>query len=123
MNALENMTFSYELGICLWIEACKRGFYKAWEELYREYQINLYKQLHDELRLIFLYEVFTGLLRSRDATREDYTQKFNKKEQEEIKRIFNEGKRIQKRVTEKSVLRFAAALFFDDADNPYNIDY
>ena len=98
-------------------------YYKAWEELYREYQISVSKQLNDELRLIFLYEVFTGLLRSRDATRENYTQKCNKKEQEEIKRIFNEGKRLQKRVTEKSILRFAAALFFEDADNPYNIDY
>ena len=119
----DGLEFKYELAICLWIEASKRGYYKAWEDLYNEYQMSFSKGLCDELRLIFLYEVFTGLLRSRNATRENYIQKFDEKEQDEIKQIYNEGKRIQKRVREKLVLRFSAALFFDDTDNPYNIDF
>ena len=33
------LEINYDRGICLWIEASKRGYRKAWEELYREYEI------------------------------------------------------------------------------------
>ena len=53
-----SLELNYERGICLWIESSKRGYYTAWEELYKEFDLKLYKELGDELRLFFLYEVY-----------------------------------------------------------------
>lgn len=119
----DGLELNYERAICLWIESNRRGYLKAWDKLYREYEMNTYKDLCDELRLFFLYEVYTGFLRSKDATPQDYLQKFDEKESKNLRRIFKEGRKLQKQVSEKTILRLSAELFWSDEDNPYGIDF
>ena len=117
------LEINYDRGICLWIEASKRGYRKAWEELYREYEIKTYRNLGDELKLFFLFEIFSHFLEYKDLSLEEGLDNIDEQDRLELKKIYNEGKRLQKTVFEKANLRSLTALFWDVDEGPYKIDF
>lgn len=113
----------YSKAICLWIEASKRGYHKAWENLYNEYVINQYHQLNDELKLFFLFEIYSHFLENRDISLEECSKKITEEDMTNLRKIYNEGKRLEKTVSKKAQLRSMTALFWDEEDSPYKIDF
>lgn len=117
------MEINYDRGICLWLEASRRGYRKAWEELYREYEVKTYCKLGDELKLFFLFEIFSRFLEYRDISLEEGLDKIDEQDRLVLKKIYNEGKRLQKNVYEKANLRSLTTLFWDINEGPYKIDF
>ena len=119
----EGLKFNYERAICFWIEASKRGYSIAQEYLYNEYEINEYKKLGDELKLYFLYEVFIHYPKIKGATWDNYAEKLADKETAQLKKIFNEGKKLEKVVSQKALFRSFTHLFWSKEEDPYKIDF
>lgn len=117
------LEINYERAICLWIEATKRGYRKAWENLYREYAINEYRKLGDELKLFFLYEIYSHFLECKDVSLENCPEKLTEEDKINLRKIYNEGKRLEKIVSKKAQLRSMTSLFWADGDGPYKIDF
>lgn len=117
------LEINYDRGICLWIEASKRGYHKAWEELYREYEVKEYRKLGDELKLFFLFEIYSHFLENRDIALAECSDKLDEQDRMVLKKIYNEGKRLEKTVCEKAKMRSMTALFWDINEGPYKIDF
>ncbi len=114
-----NVEKSYERAICLWIEASKKGYYGARDKLMFEYEMKHYKNLSDEMRLFFIYELFVASVKEKGI--DDQNSKIDvsglgEEEQKKIKRLYNEGNKLQKAIYEKAKHDELFKLFSDYFD-------
>ena len=115
---------NYERAVCLWLESSKKGYRKASRQLNEEYDNQFfYKELPDELKMFVLYELFMLYIKDYDNDPKKAMESFNERELKRFKKIFNEGKRLQKTVSEKAFMRNMTKIAWDDKDNPYRIDF
>ena len=74
--------------------------------------------------MFFVYEILMLYLESKNATKENYTEKLNSEEMEEFNKIVKRGKRLEKVVSDRALMRSSAAgLIWDKDENPYKIDF
>jgi len=110
--------------VCLWLEASKKGCRETQEFLKQEYQLGNYKKLNEELQMFLVYEILMLYLESKNATKENYAEQFNGAEMEEFNKIVRRGKRLEKVVSDRALMRSSAAgLIWDKDENPYKIDF
>ena len=111
-------------GICLLLEASRKGHRGAQAYLTWEYQSNHYKVYCEEIQMFLIYEAMMAILASKGATKETYGEKLTEEELAEFNRMENQGKRIEAVVTERAFLRTTTADFFWPKDEePYEIDF
>ena len=115
---------NYGRAICLWLESSKKGYREAENQLNAQYNIQVfYKDLPDELKMFVLSELYMIYLRQFDSDPKNVIQNLDETELKRFKKICNEGKRLQKKVTEKIFMRNMTKIAWDDKDNPYRIDF
>ncbi len=119
----EGLELNYEKTICLWIESSKMGYRKAWESLYIDYITGQYKNLIDELKFFFLYELFIRFPENKGCTWEDFEKHLSEKDIEVLAKIYREGKRLDKIVSKNFRSYSTASLFWDEENNPYKIKF
>lgn len=119
----EGLELDYEKSICLWIESSKRGYRVAWRNLYSNYETGQYKNLNDELKFFFLYELFIHFPEGNGCTWDDCEKHLSKKEIEVLVKIYREGKRLDKIISKNFRSYSTASLFWDEEDNPYKIKF
>ena len=110
---------SYERAIFLWIEASKKGHHESLCKLNLEYEIKRYKNLSDEMRLFFIYELFVASVKEKGIDVQNSKidiSGLGEEEQKKVKRIYNEGKKLQKAIYEKAKHDELFKLFLDYID-------
>ena len=115
---------NYERAICLWLESSKKGYLEASNQLNTQYNIQMfYKGLPDELKMFVLSELYMIYLRKFNGDPKNVLQNLNETEIKRFKKICNEGKRLQKVVSEKTFMRNMTQIAWDEKDNPYRIEF
>ena len=111
-------------GICLMLEASKKGHRGAQCFLSWEYNSDHYKKYCEEIQMFLIYEAMMAVLVNKGATKENYGEKLTEVELVEFNRMKNQGKKIEAVVTERAYLRTTSADFFWPKDEgPYEIDF
>lgn len=111
-------------GICLLLEASKKGHQGAQCFLSWEYSSGHYKKYCEEIQMFLIYEAMMAVLANKGATKENYGEKLTEEELAEFNRMKNQGKKIEAIVTERAYLRTTSADFFWPKDEgPYEIDF
>ena len=122
----EYFEFDYEKGICLWIEASKRGCRAAGARLKTDYEIKMYKQLGDDIKLFFLHEIMMICVREKGLQIKNNVidiSSLDDIEIKELKKINYERKKILKSVSKNYNMRKLTSLFWDYDEGPYKIDF
>ena len=70
-----------------------------------------------------MFEIFSHFLEYKDLSFEEDLDKIDEQDRLTLKKIYNEGKRLQKTVYEKANLRSLTTLFWDVDEGPYKIDF
>lgn len=111
-------------GICLILEASRKGYLCAQRYLFWEYRSGYYKRYCEEIQMFLIYEAMMAFLAEKNATKENYGEKLTEEELVEFNRMKNQGKKIEAVVTERAYLRTTSADFFWPKDEgPYEIDF
>lgn len=115
---------NYESCVCLWIYSIRKGYLAAGGYLYSLFMTGEYEQLCEELQMILLKEVSNWFLKKHNVTLEDYTEKLDKVELENYKKMVKRLEKLQKTLSERLFMRETVGKFFwPDGDSPYDIKY
>ena len=115
---------SYEKAMCLWIASSKMGYCVAHEKLKLEFGSKCSKDIPEELRLLFLNRIFWIFIEEHNIFGENGEAEISKLSEyslKELKKIFNELRRLDKIITQKACLRPMGELCWEDSENPYSI--
>lgn len=116
--------FNYELAICLWLESSKKGYLEASKSLNDDYDNTIaYRWLPEELKLFFLNELYMLYFRNNNNDPAEVVKNLNEQELKRFKGICNEGKKLQKVISERAFMRNTTRLAWNDEENPYKIDF
>ena len=119
MNGLK-FKRSYAKAFHYWIQASRKGYHIAQEELRNDYLSRAngyYNNFPIELKLDFAFEI------QRLHSEGNLYKKFGEKQKKEYDKFCKETKKLEKQVLEKTRLRETASLFWSDEENPYKINF
>lgn len=111
-------------GICLMLEASRKGHRGAQCYLNWEYQSKHYKIYCEEIQMFLVHEAIMCILSNNGATKENYREILDEQELAKINQMKNTGKKIEAIVTERAHLRTTTADFFWlKGEGLYEIDF
>ena len=114
------LEYSYNKAIHYWVMASQLGYLDSQTALLEEYRYGSgYKNLPEELRLQFHYEVTKLVLGENHADEQNIYAKLNEKESEKFRKFCKATKGLEERVAKQQRLQEIGAFFWGDEENPY----
>ena len=111
-------------GICLMLEASRKGYRGAQGFLNWEYCSDHYKNYCEEIQMFIVNEAITWVLVRNGATKENYRELLSECDVIKIDQMKNKGKKLEAVVTERMYLRTTTTnLFWYKGESPYEIDF
>ncbi len=111
-------------GICLILEASRKGYSGAQRYLTWEYRSGHYKRYCEEIQMFLIYEAMMAFLVDRGVTKENCKEKLNESELKELEQMKRKGQKLEVIVTERAFLRTTTSDFLWPKDEgPYEIDF
>ena len=121
MNA-KGLEKSYRKAMYYWLQASGLGYLEAQDKIKQEGYGSEYKNLPEELQLLFLYQIINFILKDNNADEDTVVDKLDIKERERLKKLCNRVKKLEKIVSGKKLLRDTGSLFWSDEENPYKVE-
>ena len=121
MNA-KGLEKSYRKAMYYWLLASELGYLEAQDKIKQEGYGSEYKNLPEELQLLFLYQIINFILKDNNADEDTVVDKLDVKERERLKKLCNRVKKLEKIVSKNKLLRDTGSLFWSDEENPYKVE-
>ena len=114
------LEYSYNKAIHYWVMASQLGYLDSQTALLEEYRYGSdYKNLPEELRLQFHYEVTRLVLRENHADEHSIHTKLNAKDSEKFRKFCKATKVLEEQVAKQQRLQEIGVFFWGDDENPY----
>lgn len=114
----------HELAVCLWLAASKKGYRGVWYQLLAEFRSRRYEKLGEELQMFFLEEMLNRYLELNAVTLENYQERLDKHDTDEVKKMVSKKNKLNKSVSKRAFMRSSVAgLAWDKGEGPYKIDF
>ena len=115
---------SYTKAIYCWLKAWEKGYHLAKEVLKPEYwsgSFKMHEEVPTDVKHAFIGQILHWFMVDRNLTDKNIDDKLDSLEKNEHRKLCNWAKRLEKELKQEEPLRMAAKLFYDDANNPYEV--